>query len=93
MGLDVDTGTMGGVYTTVEGVIEQLYKNLKDSNPFGTGDSAEGTKFREFLERLHGVSFFRFNRGIIAEEEAELHDRAGRPGVQLVHLQQSLPQP
>lgn len=33
-------GTLGGVYTTVEGLIDKVATNLEDNNPFGTGDSA-----------------------------------------------------
>ena len=59
-------GTLGGVYTTIEGLLEKLYTNLRDNNPFGVGDSTrlhhsddESTKkleFKAFMERLKDLS-------------------------------------
>lgn len=39
---EIDYGTLGGVYTTVEGLLEKIEDNLKDNNPFA-GDSADST--------------------------------------------------
>lgn len=33
-------GTLGSVYTTVEGLLVKIIDNLKECNPFGVGDSA-----------------------------------------------------
>lgn len=37
---ELDFGTLGGVYTTVEGLFEKIEDNLKENNPFA-GDSSE----------------------------------------------------
>ena len=31
-------GTLGGVFTTVEGLLEKIYDNLNDNNPFIDSD-------------------------------------------------------
>lgn len=33
-------GTLGGVYTTIEGLIDKVATALEENNPFGMGDSA-----------------------------------------------------
>lgn len=33
-------GSLGSMYTTVEGLLDKLYEALKANNPFGLGDSA-----------------------------------------------------
>lgn len=38
--LELGHGTLGGVYTTVEGLMNKIYTNLRDNNPFAVGDSA-----------------------------------------------------
>lgn len=38
VGLELTAGTLGGVYSTVQGLIQKIAENLKDNNPFG-GDS------------------------------------------------------
>lgn len=42
-------GTLGGVYSTVEGLLDQVITNLEDSNPFGVGDSAMSNAFSKFI--------------------------------------------
>jgi len=37
--LELNEGGLGGMYTTVEGLLDKLLKKLKDANPFGVGDS------------------------------------------------------
>jgi zinc finger protein len=49
-------GTLGGKYTTIEGILEDIYRQLNDSNPFALGDSAEEkghTKFQLWLEEFN----------------------------------------
>jgi len=48
-------GTLGGVYTTVEGLIEKVHSNLEENNPFGVGDSATNHTYIEFLKRLRAL--------------------------------------
>lgn len=38
--LTLDHGSLGGMFTTVEGLLKKIYKNLDDSNPFAAGDSS-----------------------------------------------------
>ena len=39
--LELEHGTLGGVFTTVEGMLRKIRQNLLDSNPFAVGDSTE----------------------------------------------------
>ena len=57
--LELATGTLGGRFTTVEGLLTQVYEELEGRSQFLTGDSggsSEGkAKFDGFLGRLKGV--------------------------------------
>ena len=69
--LELSHGTLGGLYTTVEGLLNKILVQLTASNPFSTGDSthlhhsASGApsdtraKFEEFLGTLES-----FTRGL-----------------------------
>ena len=62
--LELGCGTLGGVYTTVEGLVDKIHKSLGNSNPFAIGDSttlnhSENTeviqtksRFKTFLDKL-----------------------------------------
>jgi len=57
--LELSHGSLGGVYSTVEGLMSKIYTNLRDNNPFAIGDSVmkhhsdeESTSKREFVEYL-----------------------------------------
>jgi zinc finger protein len=41
-GLEILPGSLGGKFTTVEGLIRDVIGNLREKNPFALGDSAEG---------------------------------------------------
>lgn len=41
--LELDYGTLGGKYTTVEGLVDSILENFKKNNPF-MGDSDETVK-------------------------------------------------
>eukprot|EP01017_Pseudomicrothorax_dubius_P011168 TRINITY_DN14129_c0_g1_i1.p1 TRINITY_DN14129_c0_g1~~TRINITY_DN14129_c0_g1_i1.p1 ORF type:complete len:450 (+),score=123.51 TRINITY_DN14129_c0_g1_i1:138-1487(+) len=45
LGLELAEGTLGGVYTTIEGLLEKIEENLKEKNPF-VGDSDPVTRAR-----------------------------------------------
>lgn len=47
--LELAPGTLGSVYTTVEGIVDKIHEHLSASNPFGAGDSATNEKFMHFL--------------------------------------------
>ena len=58
IGLDLYPGTLGGRFTTVEGLLNEVYDELSNRVPFAQGDSAEAerkTKFYNFLENLKKV--------------------------------------
>ena len=40
VGLELQPGTLGSMYTTVEGLLDKIITNMEESNPFGKGDSA-----------------------------------------------------
>lgn len=45
-------GTLGGVYTTIEGLLDKIITNLEENNPFGVGDSKTNDQFLLFLDKL-----------------------------------------
>ena len=53
LGFDMDAGTLGSVYTTIEGLVAKLIEELEANNPFGQGDSAQDQKFADFVGRLN----------------------------------------
>lgn len=63
--LELAPGTLGGKYTTVEGILDDIYKQLTESNPFALGDSAdaadqvsgeeENSRFRQWLEKFSNL--------------------------------------
>lgn len=64
--LEVEGGSLGGLYTTVEGLLTKIVDHLVTSNPFGIGDSAEQRdgsllendlpgRYRAFLKKMRGM--------------------------------------
>jgi zinc finger protein len=51
--LTLAPGTLGGIYTTVEGLISKIHDKLEEVNPFTAGDSSLDEKFRFFLKQLN----------------------------------------
>lgn len=45
IGFDMGAGTLGSVYTTIEGLLAKLVDELEANNPFGLGDGAADKKF------------------------------------------------
>lgn len=54
LSLECAPSIMGGRFTTVEGMLEEVKNQLERSNPF-IGDSATNTKLKHFLEQLSEV--------------------------------------
>lgn len=66
--LELSHGTLGGLYTTVEGLLNKILVQLTATNPFSTGDSTQlhhsasgapsetRAKFEEFLSALEGFT-------------------------------------
>lgn len=55
--LELTLGDIGGIYTTVEGLVEQIHDHMKDNNPF-VGDSAQSdlkSKLDLFFEQLKSL--------------------------------------
>lgn len=53
--LELIPGTLGGKFTTVEGLLRDIYANLKENNPFANGDSAlpvESDKFTTLIDSV-----------------------------------------
>ena len=67
IGFESSDGSLGSMYTTVEGVIEKLYENLKDS-PFGVGDSKLDNKFQEFIIKLKELEELKIKFTLIIDD-------------------------
>ena len=50
--LTLEPGTLGSLYTTVEGLLTKCVDQMEETNPFGQGDSANGQKFMALIARL-----------------------------------------
>lgn len=55
--LELVPGTLGGKFTTVEGILNDIYKNLNDNNPF-TGDSSDNEQSAHFKKNIDAVLSF-----------------------------------
>ena len=56
--LDLHPGTLGGKFTTIEGLLQQVLDQMKQKNPFYLGDSAtedDERPFAEFLRNLERI--------------------------------------
>lgn len=57
IGVTVVSGSLGGVYSTIEGLLEKMLNTLRDENPF-IGDSTESEKksnFAKFCDKLEDL--------------------------------------
>lgn len=66
--LELSHGTLGGVYTTVEGLLNKILTSLRENNPFAVGDSTTNhhsneqsvketkARFAAFLTRLESFA-------------------------------------
>ena len=79
--LELGHGTLGGVYTTVEGLMNKIYTNLRDNNPFAIGDASTNhhsssldtnPRFLAFLDKLQA-----FARGEQLPFTLEIRDPLG----------------
>lgn len=50
--LELAPGTLGSMYTTVEGLLDKIHDHLYNTNPFGQGDSVQNQKLLDFLAKL-----------------------------------------
>ncbi len=52
----MNTGTLGGKFTTIEGLLKDVIQQLGGQNPFFVGDSSKNdykTRIETFLEKLN----------------------------------------
>lgn len=61
-------GSLGGVYTTVEGLLDKIITNLEENNPFGVGDSKTNDKFLIFIQKLKDLKEFKQKFTIILDD-------------------------
>ncbi|KAJ3092853.1 nucleolar zinc-finger protein [Quaeritorhiza haematococci] len=69
--LELHAGTLGGRFTTVEGLLTQVHEELESRTPFVKGDSAETgkkSKFEEFLGKLQKVIKMEFPFTLILDD-------------------------
>ena len=52
LGFSTNPGTLGSMYTTVEGLLDKTITGLTEANPFGGGDSEKSRKWVEFIETM-----------------------------------------
>lgn len=50
--LTLEPGTLGSMYSTIEGLLVKIHDQLEQDNPFKTGDSGESRKFKELLGKI-----------------------------------------
>ncbi|KAG6976075.1 hypothetical protein JG688_00001726 [Phytophthora aleatoria] len=54
--LEMAHGSLGGLYTTVEGLLDKVRQNIEEGNPFAVGDSDGGRSLlKAWLARLDGL--------------------------------------
>ena len=66
--LELTSGTLGGRFTTVEGLLTQVYEELAGRAPFASGDSALETRrkaFEKFLAKLQTVCSCIFSNSVV----------------------------
>jgi zinc finger protein len=51
LGFETDTGSMGSMYTTVEGLVDKVIRNLRDT-PFYHGDSTDRSDLGKLITKL-----------------------------------------
>ena len=53
--LELEAGTLGSMYTTVEGIMDKIIEHLVNANPFGVGDSSTNSTFMQFIDRFKSL--------------------------------------
>ena len=57
--MELEAGTLGGMYTTVEGLLTQIIDGMNDSHPIFLGDSAESEKKKQYDEFMNQLKAMR----------------------------------
>ena len=56
---ELESGTLGGRFTTIEGLLVNVKDHLSGSNVFSAGDSASSDDaMAQFLKKFHSVGFY-----------------------------------
>ena len=59
IGLEITHGSLGGKFTTVEGILLEIHEDLLERVPFASGDSADATrkaKFKELADKVKEIA-------------------------------------
>ena len=67
IGFESSDGSLGSMYTTIEGIIEKLIENLKNM-PFGTGDSKMSNDIDNFIKKLEEIKELKKKFTIIIDD-------------------------
>lgn len=54
IGFDSSEGSLGSMFTTVEGIVDKIYSQLKD-NPFASGDSRRNDEMVNFIKKVKAL--------------------------------------
>ena len=68
---EMEPGTLGSCYTTIEGMVNKIADNLAENNPFGQGDSANDKKFTEFIAKLRALTEVKEPFTLILDDPAD----------------------
>lgn len=71
IGLELQMGTLGGRFTTIEGLLNQVYDELNSKVPFSKGDSAPEEKkviFASLLAKIKDICEGKLNCTLILED-------------------------
>ena len=67
IGFESSDGSLGSMYTTIEGIIDKLIENLKNM-PFGTGDSKLRNDIVNFIKKLEDIKSLKEKFTIIIDD-------------------------
>lgn len=82
---ETDMGTLGGKFSTVEGLLEDIKGQLKSSNPFFEGDSSQpgmSSKLHKFCDKLDDIIGLRTQETAGCDALFVLDDPAGNSFIQ-----------
>lgn len=64
----MDYGTLGGAYTTVEGLLEKIKCHMEDLNPYTDSDDDFASKIRAIIKKLEDMMAGRVKFTLILED-------------------------
>jgi zinc finger protein len=84
IGLEVTHGSLGGKFTTIEGILLEIHQDLLERVPFASGDSADVSrkaKFKELADKVKEIT-----EGKIFGCVIEMDDPLGNSYVQNIYI-------